>query len=187
MDRATNDEKAQDVCSVMGLKIPPSNNDIYISQSEENNEYIDNILEHVARGWQVFPCKADKTPHTADGFKSASKDTDQIRRWWATWPTALVGVATGERSGLLVIDVDVKDGAKGLESLRQLVSVNGELPTTWVAETRSGGFHYFFKNVTGAKCSISKLGSGIDVRADGGYVIVAPSHGYRWLSQGVQS
>jgi len=159
----------------------------YSSQPAENNGYIEQILALAAKGWPVFPCGADKRPLIAGGFLKASLDPLQIRTWWATWPSALVGVATGAISGFDVLDIDVKDGQPGLASLAKLVETHGSLPATMVAETRSGGFHYFFKHVEGARCSAGKIAPGIDFRADGGYAIVAPSLGYRWISQGVQS
>ena len=67
----------------------------------------------------VFPClrnaivdaagkivKGAKSPHTAHGFQDASKDAEIITAWWTRWPDALVGVPTGEVTGLVVIDVD---------------------------------------------------------------------------------
>ena len=96
-------------------------------------------------------------------------------------PRAGVAVATGAASGLLVIDIDERDDKDGFRELHRLEADLGELPPTKTSRTPSGGFHLFFKHVDGIKCSTGKLGTGIDVKADGGYVIVPPSHGlYLW-------
>jgi putative DNA primase/helicase len=85
----------------------------------------------------VFPCKPDKSPHTGNGFKAATTDEGKIRKWWETWPDALIGVPTGEKSGINVLDIDVKTG-----SVEEVLSRLPEtLPETRVHETRSGGRH----------------------------------------------
>lgn len=61
-------------------------------------------------GMQVFPCKEDKSPHTENGFKDASDDPAQLKKWWKAHPKALVGVYTGG-SDVIVLDVDVKRDA----------------------------------------------------------------------------
>jgi hypothetical protein len=135
-------------------------------------------LLYAEQGVPVFPCRPNKTPWTVHGFKDATTDEKQIRSWWSHHPDALIGVPTGEASGWLVLDIDVKDGAKGAESLSALIKTHGQLPATRVTQTRSGGWHYYFKNVPGVRNSTSKIAPGVDVRAEGGYVIVPPSEGY---------
>jgi putative DNA primase/helicase len=66
----------------------------------------DVALSLIKRGLPVFPCKVDKKPYTANGFKNASIDPDVIVRWWQTWPDALVGVPTGIR--FVVLDLDLQ-------------------------------------------------------------------------------
>lgn len=140
-----------------------------------------------ARGWCVFPCQwqgpRQKTPLVANGFKNATRDEQQIRHWWERWPEAWVGVATGAVSGIIVLDVDIKDpAAYGWDTLDDLGKAI--LPETPMAQTPSGGTHLYFAAI-GSKIgsSIGKhgLGPGLDVRGDGGYVI-APSDGsgYWW-------
>ena len=134
-------------------------------------------LWYAARGWAVFPCAAgDKLPLTKHGLNDASIEAAKIHAWWKQWPTANVAIATGQ-SGLVVVDVDVKNGAQGVESWRDLVATHGqELESTVCAETPSGGLHYYFKaNGRQVRNSASKLGPGLDVRAQGGYVVAPPS------------
>lgn len=97
-----------------------------------------------------------------------------------------VGLATGERSGVVVIDLDRKNGVDGLESLRAL----GSIPDTLASRTGSGGLHLYFRWPGFAvKNSAGVLGPGIDVRGDGGYVVLPPSPHrsggrYFWINEG---
>ena len=86
-------------------------------------------LAYARRGVPVFPCEPDgKRPLTYNGFWDATADPRRIRDWWSRWPTANVGLPTGERSDLLVLDVDSRGG--GFESLAVLERKNGSLPKT---------------------------------------------------------
>lgn len=143
-------------------------------------------LELAAGGMPVFPCGPDKTPMVATGFHAATTDPDTITAWWRRWPEAMVAVPTGEASGLLVVDVDIKNNGAGNDSLIDLEHALGELPKSWAAETPSGGWHYFFKRPddTVVRSSAGTVAPGIDIRGEGGYVVVAPSingrGAYRW-------
>jgi hypothetical protein len=121
------------------------------------------------RGVPVFPCAADKRPHTSRGFKDASADLDVIERWWSRWPDALIGVPTGEK--FVVVDVDLQHR----EAQEWYARAN--LPTTRAHITRSGGRHIFFQPNDSVRCSASKLHPHIDTRGAGGYVIWWPAIG----------
>ena len=129
-------------------------------------------LENAARGWPVFPCRPDKSPYTAHGFKDASTDETVIRAWWRRFPDALVGIDTGG-AGLVVVDVDVKNNAPGLENWAQIADELGaEILETTMTRTQSGGLHYYYRcNGHSIASSAAKLALGIDIRAQGGYVI----------------
>lgn len=108
------------------------------------------------------------------GLKDATTDEAVIARWWQTWPQANIGVATGPQSGLVVLDIDA--GKNGTETLAELESTHEKLPDTVEAITGSGGRHILFAHPNiSVKNSVRKLGPGIDVRGDGGYIVVAPS------------
>ncbi len=68
-------------------------------------------------------------------------DTATISGWWERWPQANIGIRTGRESGLLVLDVDPRNG--GSESLKKLLSLYGELPDTLVCATGGGGWHFY--------------------------------------------
>ena len=144
-------------------------------------------LSYARRGILVFPCEpGGKRPLTYNGFWEATTDMRRIKAWWARWPAANVGVPTGERSGLLVLDVDPRDG--GPQSLDALVRENGPLPRTARARTGGGGVHLFFRYPAQKQIrnSAGCLGPGLDVRGEGGYVVVPPSRTrgvYEWIER----
>lgn len=159
-------------------------------------------IEYANRGWLVFPCHSmrsgkcscgkdcgspGKHPRTKNGVKDAALDADVLTRWWAAWPDANIGLATGKESGLFAIDIDPQKG--GPESLVVIESQRGRLPPSLRAKTGSGGWHFFYKYPADiAVKNRQDLGGfrGVDVRGDGGYVIAAPSNHasgnyYEWL------
>jgi len=102
------------------------------------------INAYVLDNKKVFPCVENKkNPLTANGFKDASSDEQVINDWWDRYPDANIGLVTGKQTNLVVVDVDVKNGANGLESLKQLQLECGEFDTR-VVRTPSGGLHYYF-------------------------------------------
>lgn len=132
-------------------------------------------------GWAVFPLRPDtKVPATQRGFHDATTDTVTVMDVWQHNPVANVGIATGAVSGLVVIDVDPGGDA----TIMALVATLGPLPPTLVALTPRGAHAYFKHPGIDIRCSAGRLGSGVDVRADGGYVVAPPSAlvsaEYRW-------
>lgn len=130
---------------------------------------LDHALDHAARGFPVFPCKAtadkakgSKAPHLPGesepgkhdgGHWLASRDEAQIRAWWRRWPGALIGFPTGLRSSCVVIDLDPRehsaqsmlaalhDWCGGLSSFDP---ETGEVVEPPVSRTQSGGLHLWF-------------------------------------------
>lgn len=153
-------------------------------------------LDYAASGWPVLPCHAvfpnsggctcgaehcaspGKHPTIRGGLRAASRNLDRVRYWWGRWPNANVAIRTGRESRLVVLDVDPAHG--GLETLRGLIKEHGSLPQTYTVGTGSDGLHFYFahpgkqvRNDAGRR-----LGPGLDIRGDGGYVIAPPSlHG----------
>ena len=93
----------------------------------------------------MFPlAPASKEPLAGShGFKDATRDVEQIRRWWTETPDANIGVATGSASGFFVVDIDPRNG--GDETLRDLEAEHGPLPPTVTVKTPGGGAHYYFQ------------------------------------------
>jgi hypothetical protein len=130
-------------------------------------------LAYIARGWPVFPT-AGKIPRTPHGLKDATTDADQVREWWRRWPEAGIAIRTGQESGLIIFDVDPEHG--GDDTLYELERLHGDLPLTPRAKTGGGGEHHYYRHPGGVvRNSAGALGTGLDVRGDGGYGITAPS------------
>jgi Bifunctional DNA primase/polymerase, N-terminal len=174
-----------------------------MSSSDHQVAIIEAAVAYTRRGWWVFPAPPNGKKQ---GLRSA---TDKGERWGSVYAAAEVrevfgaqylqkrfglrrcnvGVCTGIESGLVVIDVDTAaaHGKDGVASLRALEKKYGKLPRTLTAITPSGGMQYFFRHPGDdvyIPCSASKLGEGIDVKADGGMVVAPPSSrkgaAYRW-------
>gem|GEM_PF-2944623 len=133
-------------------------------------------LGYAHRRKPTFPCEG-KRPLTQHGFKDASTDPRRITAWRHRWPNANIGMPTGEASGVFALDVD------RLEALEELEREHGKLPDTLTVRTPSGGLHLDFRHVEGITNSPGGLPAGIDVRGEGGYVLVPPSAGYEWESR----
>ena len=131
-------------------------------------------LDYAARGWPVHPCIAgDKRPMLADWPTRASTDAVSVRQWFADG-AANVGIVTGERSGVWVLDID---GPAGVADLDRLEAAHGTLPPTRVVTTPGGGGHYYWRMPDGIDLR-NRTGIGgmaIDVRGTGGYVVAPPS------------
>ncbi|WP_171267362.1 DUF3987 domain-containing protein [Oceanidesulfovibrio marinus] len=152
-------------------------------------------LTYASKDWPVFPANPqNKRPFTSNGFKGATTDPDTIRTWWQRWPNALIGAPTGEVMGCWVLDVDALGNghkADGLAALAWLEKENAPLQTGLEQRTGGGGRQLFFAWDASRPIRNSRgnLPAGIDVRGDGGYVILPPSGHpsggrYEWLSQG---
>jgi Bifunctional DNA primase/polymerase, N-terminal/AAA domain len=139
-------------------------------------EILQAALSYAARGWLIFPCDPrTKRPVTEHGLHDATKDENQIRAWWTRWPGAMIGMRTGPESGVWVTDLDVGEGVDGVSALERLAEDKEAIPETITTRTPRGGRHLFFKWVDGIRNSAGKISDGVDVRGEGGYVILPPS------------
>jgi len=171
---------------------------------------VEAALAYIARGWPVFPvawvtspdgpcaCRSGascthpaKHPLVPGGTSSATTDRSHVLDWWRHWPAAGIGLVTGARSGLAVLDVDPRHGGSGsLDALRASVGV----PATLTAQTGGGGQHLYFaigdaQRVPNTAGRLPALGeaAGLDIRGEGGYVVAPPSshlsgNRYLWLA-----
>lgn len=126
--------------------------------------------------------KPDAAPH---GVKNATTDEATIRRWVERYPRMNLAIACGAVSGGIVgIDVDPQSG--GAEALAELEARHGPLPRTPTNLTGGGGAHYLVHADDATRAILGgKLGLGIDIKSDGGYLLVPPSRhvsgrGYEW-------
>lgn len=137
---------------------------------------IDKALSLAEAGLWVFPVKHGddntKTPLTPHGHKDASRDPNVIMAWWEKFPEAKVGVACG-KSGVIVADVDTKNGVDGWSSLDEAWLDLGE-PYSY--ETGTGGSHLVYRVPEGLNLSphVNYRGmAGVDVRAGESWVLWA--------------
>lgn len=150
--------------------------------------FVEVAVRYATHGWPVVPlhtpvasgcsCRRagcgspGKHPRTARGLHDASTNDDQISAWWQRWPDANLGVVTGADSGLLVLDIDLPDGPA---SLARLEAEHAALPATCEQRTGSGGRQLLFAHPGHSVSNRTRLEPGIDVRGDGGYIVVPPS------------
>ncbi|GFK93308.1 hypothetical protein NNJEOMEG_01139 [Fundidesulfovibrio magnetotacticus] len=140
---------------------------------------------YAENGIPVFPCGTDKRPRIKGEFHAATADVERVKAWWKKWPDASIGCPTGEGLDAFVLDVDQPDGPA---ALAELESRYGKLPATLEQRTGGGGRQLFFRMPAegDVRNSAGKLGEGLDIRGNGGYVILPPSShpsggGYQWL------
>lgn len=167
-------------------------------------------LSYVARGWHVIPihwsdpsrpggCSCGKLECSSpgkhpvaqlvpQGLKNATLNPQVVRDWWGgPYRKANVGIVTGEASGLVVLDVDPKNGGTG--SLENLLREHGDFRGTLTQRTGSGGLHFLFRHPGfPVRNSAGAVGTGLDVRGDGGYIVAAPSNHasggtYAWVEE----
>ena len=128
---------------------------------------LDATLAYAARGWAVFPCRRDKKPLTAHGFKDASRDESVIRDWWGRWPDASIGIACGALSGgLVVLDCDEAEFVWVLEN------TCGPLPETHTVATGRGTHRYF---ISSEPIKTQRLAPLLELRGEGSYILAPPS------------
>lgn len=176
-----------------------------VTQKQQNSHSAQSISlkevakSYAAKGFRIIPlhnptngrcscAKADcssvgKHPRISNGVKGATTDIEIIEEWWARWPHANIGIATGTASNCFVLDVDSRSG--GLESLDHLLCQHGPLPETAWSNTGGGGNHYFFIHPEFDVKNRSGFVPGLDIKGENGYIVAPPSvHGsgqeYSW-------
>ncbi|KAB1864570.1 bifunctional DNA primase/polymerase [Microbacterium algeriense] len=135
---------------------------------------LDELRQFTDRGWKIFPVVPNaKNPWTSNGYKAGTTDQSTIKRWLEEKPDANWGVATGETSDLLVVDLDTN--GNGEQTLREWFAQRSmPWPNTYTVRTPSGGMHLYFHHVDGLR-SAAKLMPGVDVRTTGGLVVLPGS------------
>jgi len=132
-------------------------------------------------GSEACGTNAGKHPSTAHGFLDATIEAAVIKRWWTEQPHANIGTPTGQVSGFFVVDIDPRNG--GSKTWARLIKKYEPIPHTAIQATGGGGTHILFRHIPGLRCST--LAPGIDIKGEGGYIVVSPSvhlrgTTYRW-------
>src|SRR5919112_304276 len=133
-------------------------------------------LNFSQRDIPTFPLKG-KEPLTPHGFKDASTDPRRLHMWGNRFPGANICIPTGSISGIVVVDLD--------EETPEAMEIWKSLPETVEAETGRGR-HRYYSIPKPARVRSRKLAPGLDLKADGGYVVAPPSihpsgARYRWI------
>jgi putative DNA primase/helicase len=137
-----------------------------------------------------------------EAWQLLGPDADGDSEWWrmlgpdevspVNWrPAANVGIVCGQISGIIALDIDVggEEGGDGFDTLARLEAGHPDepIPATMIAQTGSGGRHFIFRAPPFAVSNGKPWGksSGIDLKADRGFIVAAPSvsgfGGYRWI------
>ncbi len=132
-------------------------------------------LAYAKAGWSVVPMvpkgKQPLLPWLE--FQERRAAAAEIRDWFRRWPEANIAVVTGAISGIVVLDIDPRHG--GEASLDLLSDDVGPIPSTVEALTGGGGRHLYFAHPGPPLRNRAGLRPGLDLRGDGGIVIVPPS------------
>ena len=144
-------------------------------------------LQYAQRGWRVVPIlPGTKRPALNQWQDAATTSTAQINQWWkGSQSSCGVGIATGQASGIWVLDIDDRD------ALYELEREHGELPATLTSITGSGGEHQVYLWPADGRTihnSASGFAPGIDVRGEGGQIVAPPTihpngNPYEWDEQ----
>ena len=137
------------------------------------------LEEYCEQGRPVFPVSFNKIPLIKGWRNKASSDLSVVKKWWTQFPTANIGIATGRKAGFWVLDIDIKNGVNGLESLAsEYADFN---PEDFIAHVRSpsGGLHCYFEWSDNLPVTVaSNVIRGNDIRGEGGYIMAPPSARY---------
>ena len=142
----------------------------------------DYALDYARLGLRVTPWGTrgnQKFPLTEHGHLDATTGRAIIERWWARWPNAVPAIATGEPSGVVALDIDIRPDGSGFDSLDDLgITSHPEGPT---AHTPQGGCAVLFRwpGCFVKTCS-SELGPHLDIRGDGGSLLLPPGPHRFW-------
>lgn len=132
-------------------------------------------------GIPVFPCLESKRPATPHGFKDAVDSPAAAEMLWRRFPGSLIGVPTGEVSGLDALDIDPRHGGD-----RWWYQHRALIDRTRVHSTRSGGLHVLFRHTDGVRNTVSTLATGVDTRGSGGFIIWWPGAGLQVVDEPIQ-
>ena len=132
-----------------------------------------------ALGIPLFPVSS-KVPMVTDWQMKATTEVAKIAEWNRKYNDPDYAMPTGELSGIWVLDIDTKKGKRGIEFFNEKLKRLEGVTTTQT--TPSGGFHLFFSYTEKIRNAVDIFGpeSGVDIRGDGGYVVICPSDGYKF-------
>jgi len=140
---------------------------------------VEEALNYSERGWAVFPLSPlSKLPLISrekggHGVHDATTSASQIEQWWRDCPNANIGLACGQPSKFVVIDIDPKNG--GDKSIFALSNIGYELPPTITVKTPNKGLHLYYRYESWITNSSKALGVGVDILSSGKPITAPPS------------
>ncbi|MDH4378374.1 MAG: DUF3987 domain-containing protein [Vampirovibrionales bacterium] len=155
---------------------------------------LEKALEYLSAGWSIIPihsikdgnCTCGRTDCGSPGkhprigtwaeYQTRKSTPEEVKEWFTQWPDSNIATITGKVSNLVAIDID---------DISVYNEVLKDFPTGCIANTGGGGKHLFYNYPEGSPKvpnSVSKLMPKVDVRGDGGYILLPPSlhHSGRW-------
>lgn len=134
----------------------------------EKNPLLKAALEYrLIYKWSIIPLNGKRPYREWAEFQTRLPTEQELRDWWHQWPKANIGVVCGRISGLVVLDIDGKEGEKSLAKKRNA-------PITIAAKTGKGSHFYYLHPGREVK-NFARKEPGLDFRGDGGYVVAPPS------------
>ena len=171
--------KIADLSSLLDKPDPEPRNEEKTAFRQEINDkktLLESALRYIKQGKSIIPVGKDKRPLIKwEEFQRRIASETEVISWFQNWPKAQIGMVTGAISNLAVVDVEKEYGDYK----------NLNLPDTSVSKTGSGGFHLFYRYTDGIRNRAKVGGQDVDIRGEGGYVILPPSSNnagkYEWI------
>ena len=135
----------------------------------QNN--LDAALQYAEKfHFSIIPIRPDKKPYIKwEQYQKIKATPEEIRQWWSKWPGAMIGIVTGEISGIFAVDCDNEEAYQKIQEL---------LPDsfiTCIAKTPRG-YHLYLIYPKGQTIgNATGILPGTDIRGEGGYCIAPPS------------
>lgn len=137
---------------------------------------LNEALNLASKGFRIIPCK-EKIPQIKKWQINATNNSDIIKELWSK-SDYNIGILTGaDGENIVVIDCDIKEDINGVDNFIKFIDEKKIiLPNTLTATSGRGGKHYYFRSKSSnIKSGTNIFDKGIDIRANGGFIIAPPS------------
>lgn len=145
------------------------------------NQILMAAIDYQKRGYSVIPIGPQKKPLIKwEPYQKKKATSEEIQKWWANHPRAMVAIVTGAVSNICAIDVDEEIGK---EELSKYIPDSLLIPAS---QTPRGGTHLYFAPPSPCPHNNARIIPGCDFRGEGGYIIAPPSSNgegksYAWI------
>jgi len=145
--------------------------------------FYDNAPIYAGMGFRIAPvAQGEKHPCIPDWRNQATSDMGIIQRWRSSYTSCNIGAVMGpfKDAFILALDFDVKHPPlNGILTRQRWELLHGLLPETLKQLTPSGGETMFYivdrEGLGHHSPTNGDKGSGIDIQADGAFIMLAPS------------